>query len=84
MRRVDEVQAGDPDAPHPGRIVRAAVLIGLLGLAGCGSDGFGSVDIQSAPDVRKIGASPKSAPTPGARTKPTRAPSKKPVQVFPG
>ena len=82
MRRMN--QFPHVDALPLGQTVRAAVLFGLLTVMGCGSDGLGSVDFAAPPDVAKIGATPRSEPAPGTRAKPTRAPSKKPVQVFPG
>jgi hypothetical protein len=72
------------DAPLLGGTVRAAALFGLLTVAGCGSDGLGSVDFAAPPDVAKIGVSPRSKPAPGTRAKRSRAPSKKPVQIIPG
>jgi hypothetical protein len=82
MRRVDH--ALDPDTAFPGRIARAAALIGLLTVTGCGPAGVGSVDFAKPPDLNKIGNSRPSEPEPGTRPRPAREPSKKDAQFIPG
>lgn len=82
MRRVDQGCHSDGIFSCP--IARAAAIIGLIAITGCGPAGVGSVDFAQPPDVSKIGVPRKAEPTPDSHKQPDHPPSRKAPGFIPG